>query len=59
MPHLGVAEPVLVRDVVGDPGLTARLAPGASGLEAELLAPAEDKYKPVLTTVQVYTHTWP
>ena len=43
MPHLGVAEPVLVRDVVGDPGLTARLAPGASGLEAELLAPAEEK----------------
>ena len=59
MPHLGVAEPVLVRDVVGDSGLTAGLAPGASGLEAELLAPAEDKYKPVLTTVQVYTRTWP
>ena len=36
---LAVAQPVLVRDVVGDPGLAAGLAPGAPGLKVELLAP--------------------
>ena len=36
--HLGVAEPVLVGDVVGDAGLAAALAAGAAGLQAELLA---------------------
>ena len=56
--HLGVAEPVLVGDVIGDPGLAAGLAPGASRLEAELLASKEDRNKPVLCTVQVYTLTW-
>ena len=36
--HLGVAEPVLVGDVVGDAGLAAGLAPRAAGLQAQLLA---------------------
>ena len=56
---LAVAQPVLVGDVVGDAGLAAGLAPGASRLEAELLASKEDRNKPVLCTVQVYTLTWP
>ena len=57
--HLGVAEPVLVRDVIGDSSLAAGLAPGASRLEAELLASTEDRNKLVFSTVQVYTLTWP
>ena len=36
---LAVAQPVLVGDVVGDPGLAAGLAPGDPGLQVELLAP--------------------
>ena len=48
MSHLSVAEPVLVGDVIGDSSLTAGLSPGASGLEAELLASKEEKNKPVL-----------
>merc|ERR1719151_252665 len=37
--HLGVAEAVLVRDVVGVTSLAAGLSPGAPGLHLELLAP--------------------
>merc|ERR1719507_1603573 len=37
--HLGVAETVLVRDVVGVASLAAGLSPGAPGLHLELLAP--------------------
>ena len=36
---LAVAQPVLVGDVVGDSGLSARLSPGSSGLKVELLTP--------------------
>ena len=34
---LAVAQPVLVGDVVGDAGLTARLAAGAARLEVQVL----------------------
>ena len=34
---LAVAQPVLVGDVVGDAGLTARLAARAAGLEVQVL----------------------
>jgi len=37
---LAVAQPVLVGDVVCDPGLAAGLAPGAPGLQVELHAPS-------------------
>ena len=36
--HLGVAEPVLVRDVISDSSLTTRLPPGAPWLQLQLLA---------------------
>merc|ERR1719205_239384 len=36
---LGVAETVLVRDVIGVASLTTRLSLGATGLDSELLAP--------------------
>ena len=35
--HLRVAEPVLVRDVVGEAGLTTGLSPGAARLEMKFL----------------------
>ena len=36
---LAVAQPVLVGDVVGHSGLSARLSPGSFGLKVELLTP--------------------
>merc|ERR1719262_1021102 len=35
--HLRVAQPVLVRDVVGDASLATRLSPGTARLEVEFL----------------------
>ena len=37
--NLRVSQPVLVGDVVGDAGLATGLAPGAPGLQVQLLAP--------------------
>ena len=35
--NLRISKPVLVGDVIGDAGLAARLAPGAPGLQVQLL----------------------
>merc|ERR1719471_2057944 len=55
---LGVAEAVLVGDVVGVAGLSARLSPGAPGLHLELLAPRLELVEALMPVPRLVGQEW-